>query len=60
MAEQSQKPKSEVWNFFQKVDNSDRTKCKFCDAIWSYKSKSTKGMWDHVKAKHSFQMADDK
>ena len=60
MAEKSQKFKSEVWKFFQKVEGGDKTKCKFCDSILSYKSNSTKSMWDHVKSKHTFQMYDEK
>lgn len=60
MAEKSQKFKSEVWQFFEKVEGGDKTKCKFCDTTLSYKSNSTKSMWDHVKSKHAFQMCEDK
>ena len=54
------KKRSEIWKFFQIVEDGDKTKCNFCDALISYKYNSTKSMWDHIKCKHSFQMADDK
>ena len=60
MAEKSQKFKSEVWNFFKVVEGGDKTKCNFCDVTLSYKSNSTKSMWDHLKAKHSLEMIGDK
>lgn len=60
MSDKSQKFKSEVWNFFQIVEGGDKTKCRFCETKLSYKSNSTKSMWDHVKSKHSFEMADEK
>ena len=60
MAEKSQKYNSEVWRFFEIVEGGDKTKCKFCNTTLSYKSNSTKSMWDHVKSKHAFQMCDEK
>ena len=60
MAEKSQKFKSEVWTFFKLTESGDKTKCNFCDATLSYKSNSTKSIWDHLKAKHSLEMIGDK
>ena len=58
MADKSNK-RSEIWNFFQIVEDGDKTKCNFCDVLISYKNSSTKGMWDHVKSRHPYGMADE-
>ena len=56
MADKSKR--SEIWNIFQIVEDGDKTKCNFCDILISYKNSSTKGMWDHVKSRHPYNMAD--
>ena len=58
MADKSSK-RSEIWNFLQIEEDGDKTKCNFCDVFISYKNGSTKGMWDHVKSRPQFGMADE-
>ena len=55
------KKMSDVWNFF-KIHESDhdKTVCNLCSITLSYKSNSTKSMWNHLKAKHAHAMADNK
>lgn len=55
------KKMSDVWNFFKMHEvDAEKTVCKLCDTTLSYKSNSTKSMWNHLRAKHSHAMADGK
>ena len=60
MADKKGKYTSEVWNYFQIVENGERTKCNLCDVTLSYKSNSTKSMWEHLKSKHYSAISDEK
>ena len=61
MAETPKNPRSDAWRYFKKVTDS-QVKCSFCEAVLSYSSstRSTKGMLDHLKAKHALEKVDDK
>ena len=51
--------KSDIWNFFQIHENdAEKTVCNLCNLSLSYKGKTTKTMWNHLKSKHSQAMAD--
>ena len=51
--------KSEVWNFFEEI-HEEKVRCNLCQTILSYKGKTTKSMWNHLKGKHPHAMADNK
>ena len=52
---------SEVWKFFSLVEGPDKkTKCSLCATVLSYKSNSTKTMWNHLKAVHAGAMTENR
>ena len=51
--------KSEVWNFFEEI-HEEKVRCNLCQTVLSYKGKTTKSMWNHLKGKHPHAMADNK
>jgi hypothetical protein len=44
--------KSEVWTFFEVINDGKSTQCKVCRATLSYKGGSTSSMRNHIKMRH--------
>ena len=53
--------KSEVWNFFklEETNGEKRTRCDICNTTLSFKSNSTKTMWNHIRSKHGHSVTED-
>ena len=58
MAKISKKP--DIWKFLQSLRVKKVQNGTSFDTILSFIYRSTKSMWDHMKAKHTLQMTDEK